>query len=263
MEKESLEFLLARGLSVAEIGRRFGKDPSTVSYWLKKHGLEAPNREKHAGRGGIERERLEPLVAGGMSIAEISQEIGRSKGTIQYWLRCYGLRTKNGIDRRSRRRLRAGKEKGQLIVMSNCARHGETEFFLEGRGYYRCRRCRSEAVARRRRKVKEILVAEAGGRCRLCGYDRSVAALEFHHLDPATERMPLSSQGVAHGIATLREEATKCVLLCGNCHAEVENRVVTAPATVGGRLVRRRPDARVVDGYTVIWGSSTGRANGC
>lgn len=75
--------------------------------------------------------------------------------------------------------------------------------------------------------------------------------------------MPLSSQGVAHGIATLREEARKCVLLCGNCHAEVENGVVTAPATVGGRLVPRGPDARVVDGYTVIRGNSTGRVLGC
>ena len=106
-------------------------------------------------------------------------------------------------------------------------------------------------------------MAEAGGRCRLCGYDRAVAALEFHHLDPETKRMPLSSQGVAYAIETLREEARKCVLLCGNCHAEVENGVVAAPATVGGRMVRRGPDAPIVDGYKVIWGSSIGRANGC
>jgi transposase-like protein len=263
MDKESLEFLLARGLSVGEIARRFGKDPSTVSYWLKKHGVEAPNREKHAAKGGIQRERLVSLVELGLSIAEIAKEVGRSKGTVQYWLRRHRLRTRNVLARTSPERLRLAKEAGQLIVMNSCAHHGETEFFLEGRGYYRCKRCRSEAVARRRRKVKEILVAEAGGRCRLCGYDRSVAALEFHHLDPATKRMPLSSQGISYGIETLREEARKCVLLCGNCHAEVENGVVTVPATVGARLVRRGPDARVVEGYTVIWGSSTGRANGC
>src|SRR5581483_6063667 len=33
MEKSSLQLLLAQGLSVAQIGQRFGKDPSTVSYW--------------------------------------------------------------------------------------------------------------------------------------------------------------------------------------------------------------------------------------
>jgi DNA-directed RNA polymerase subunit RPC12/RpoP len=53
-----------------------------------------------------------------------------------------------------------------------CGRHGLTEFWLEARGIYRCLRCRSEAVARRRRRLKEILVADAGGACSICGYDR-------------------------------------------------------------------------------------------
>jgi hypothetical protein len=33
----------------------------------------------------------------------------------------------------------------------------------------RCKRCRSEAVAKRRKRVKQILVEESGGRCALCG----------------------------------------------------------------------------------------------
>jgi transposase-like protein len=48
MDKTSLEHLLARGTSGEKIARRFGKHPSTVSYWMAKHGLEAPNRDKHA-----------------------------------------------------------------------------------------------------------------------------------------------------------------------------------------------------------------------
>jgi transposase-like protein len=39
MDKHSLELLLAQGISIERIGKRFGKDPSTVSYWVKKHGL--------------------------------------------------------------------------------------------------------------------------------------------------------------------------------------------------------------------------------
>jgi len=62
MDKQSLEFLLNRGTSVQEIAKRFGKDPTTVSYWLKQYGLVAPNREKYAAKGGIARERLEELV---------------------------------------------------------------------------------------------------------------------------------------------------------------------------------------------------------
>src|SRR6185437_5091661 len=73
----------------------------------------------------------------------------------------------------------------------SCPKHGETEFILEGRGYFRCKQCRMDRVARRRRRVKEILVADAGGRCRLCGYDKYLGALEFHHLDPKEKRLEM------------------------------------------------------------------------
>src|SRR4051794_27456232 len=39
------------------------------------------------------------------------------------------------------------------------------------RGTYRCSRCNSEAVSERRRRVKALLVAEAGGSCVTCGFD--------------------------------------------------------------------------------------------
>jgi hypothetical protein len=95
-------------------------------------------------------------------------------------------------------------------------------FRLDPRGTYRCKLCRQEQVADRRRRVKQILVDEAGGSCRLCGYDRCVAALQFHHLDRTDKRFGLASQGVTRGIRAARAEARKCVLLCANCHAEVE-----------------------------------------
>ena len=74
----------------------------------------------------------------------------------------------------------------------------------------------------RRRKVKAILIAEAGGRCRLCGYAGHPAALQFHHVDRTGKRFSLSQAGVARSLARARAEARKCVLLCANCHAEVE-----------------------------------------
>jgi hypothetical protein len=84
-------------------------------------------------------------------------------------------------------------------------------------------RCRQEAVSERRRRVKRILVEEAGGRCWLCGFSRCAAALQFHHLDPAEKAFSLSRRGVTRGIDEVRAEAQKCILLCANCHAEVES----------------------------------------
>jgi 5-methylcytosine-specific restriction endonuclease McrA len=70
--------------------------------------------------------------------------------------------------------------------------------------------------------MKAILVAEAGGACAECGYSRSVAALQFHHLDPAHKRFSVAGRGLTRSLAEARKEAQKCVLLCSNCHAEVE-----------------------------------------
>lgn len=232
MDRESLQLLLGQGLSVERIARRFGKDPSTVSYWLEKHGLESPYAERHAAKGGIERERLHELVGQGMTIAEIAHAVGLSKGSVRHWMRVHGLRTARSRGDRQKI-VREAKEAGRVMLVMCCRRHGETEFILEGRGYYRCKRCRAESVVRHRQRVKETLVNEAGGRCAICGYSRSFRALQFHHRDPEEKRLDLSSQGVTYSLQRLRAEANKCVLLCANCHAEVESGETVLPATFG------------------------------
>jgi transposase len=229
MKKESLELLLAQGLSIEKIARRFGKDPSTISYWMGKFGLEAVNRDTHAGKGGIDQGRLEAMVQAGMTIAEIAADVGLSKGTVRHWLRVYGLRTQNTVGKRGSGAARQAKDGGLLSLLMVCRCHGETEFVLEGSGYYRCKQCRAKAVVRRRRKVKAILVTEAGGRCLVCGYDRYIGALGFHHLDPADKRHEISKYGVTLSLEAARAEARKCVLLCANCHAEVEAGVTAVP----------------------------------
>lgn len=230
MDKESLELLLARGLSVEEIGRRFGRHPSTVSYWMKKYGLVANHAGRHAARGAIARERLEELVDAGLSISEIAHAVDRSKATVRHWLGRYELRTLNA---EARREFQGAKDAGFATVTMRCRRHGETEFGIEGRGYYRCKRCRSDSVARHRRRLKEMLVAEAGGACAICGYDRYLGALEFHHLDPSEKRLTISQNGATLSLDTLRTEARKCVLVCSNCHAEIESGAISIPARVG------------------------------
>jgi transposase-like protein len=228
MDRQSLEQLLDQGLSLAEIGRRFDMHESTVGYWVKKHGLEAVRREKYAARGGLKREQLAQLVEGGASIAEIARTVDRSKGTVRHWLRRYGLRTACLPGARSRRGARQARVEGLPKAQIACPRHGLTEHVRETRGYYRCRQCRSESVVRRRQRVKRTLVEEAGGRCRICGYDRCHAALEFHHIDPETKEFALARCG-AHSVEKLRIEVQKCMLLCSNCHAEVEAGKVALP----------------------------------
>jgi transposase len=222
MDRTSLEQLLGQGLSLAAIGRRFDVHEATVSDWVKKHGLQAVNHAKHVAKGGLTRAELEPLVDAGNSIAQIAIEVDRSKATVRHWLAEYALKTK-----RSARRTDGADQPHRTTL--TCPHHGETTFQRRREGGYRCLRCRSDAVAQRRRRVKQILVEEAGGACQMCGYDTCIAALEFHHLDPSDKRFSLSERGVARSLARARHEAAKCILLCSNCHVEVETGVRSSP----------------------------------
>jgi 5-methylcytosine-specific restriction endonuclease McrA len=164
-----------------------------------------------------------------MTIREIAAAVDRAELTVRRWLTRYGLGTRHSSNAERQRAARAA---GLASATLDCPQHGEAEHALSGDGYYRCKQCRVEAVVRRRRKVKELLVSDAGGRCLVCGYDRYIGALHFHHLDPAEKRMALGGGGVTLALETLRSESRKCVLLCSNCHAEVEAGVTQLPDTV-------------------------------
>ena len=62
----------------------------------------------------------------------------------------------------------------------------------------------------------------------MCGYDRCVINLHFHHVDPSTKSFLMSSS-IGRAIAKFREEAKKCVLVCANCHGEIEAGLVASP----------------------------------
>jgi transposase-like protein len=225
MDKDWLAARLEAGDSIEAIAREVGKHPSTVAHWVNRHGLRSPRAGRHAARGAIAREDLEPLVECGMSIRQIARELERSPSTIRHWLRRHGLRTVPA--RRVRRDGSTAPE-----VVRDCPRHGWTWFRRVGsQTQYRCARCVVEAVSERRRLIKEILVQEAGGRCAACGYCDCIAVLQFHHLDPSEKRFHLGGDGITRSLDKAREEARKCIVLCANCHAEVESGFRAVPVT--------------------------------
>ena len=96
MQKEFLEQCLAEGMSLEAIGKRAGKHESTVSYWLKKHGLEAARSQTHAPNAKVDPQRLAGLVERGASIQEMGDEFGLDDQP-------FGTGSANSVSRRSGR----------------------------------------------------------------------------------------------------------------------------------------------------------------
>ena len=78
-----------------------------------------------------------------------------------------------------------------------------------------------KAVQKRRSRLREMAVEHKGGRCEICGYDRCLEALEFHHLDSQNKDFGISDKGYTRSWQKVREELDKCIMLCSNCHREV------------------------------------------
>lgn len=78
---------------------------------------------------------------------------------------------------------------------------------------------KKEYVRRSYRRQRERAIKYLGGKCRLCGYDKCIAALQFHHRDPATKEFTISGRTIKWD--RLKPELDKCDLLCANCHAEL------------------------------------------
>lgn len=76
----------------------------------------------------------------------------------------------------------------------------------------------------KRWKLKKDLVTEKGGKCEKCGYNKNLAALVFHHIDPSKKLFELDARSlISKSIESIKKEAEKCQLLCSNCHQEIHH----------------------------------------
>lgn len=68
---------------------------------------------------------------------------------------------------------------------------------------------------------KLYLINIKGGKCEKCGYNKNIAALDFHHRNPKHKRFNLDGRKISNtSLSLLLEECEKCNLLCSNCHRE-------------------------------------------
>lgn len=79
----------------------------------------------------------------------------------------------------------------------------------------------SEKVSEFRRRRKLNLIHVCGDKCNLCGYNRVINSLEFHHINPQEKEYGIAANGTCHNLEKDLQEVKKCILVCANCHREI------------------------------------------
>ena len=71
---------------------------------------------------------------------------------------------------------------------------------------------------------KQMCVNYKGGKCFSCGYNKCLAALEFHHINPNEKEFNIGTKlKRLDSFDDIKSELDKCILLCSNCHRELHN----------------------------------------
>ena len=100
---------------------------------------------------------------------------------------------------------------------------------LHGRQMKYCTNCSTNNISikiymfNEFRKFKQKMVDYKGGKCEICGYNKYIGALDFHHKNPKEKDFRLSNSFNRYRTKWEKviKELDKCMLVCSNCHREI------------------------------------------
>jgi hypothetical protein len=110
----------------------------------------------------------------------------------------------------------------EIMEATSCSR--ESILYVTSKDY------RAKNLSAKCNRVKEGMIELkklAGSKCSVCGYDRCLYALDFHHLDPDKKDKAVCYLLSSKSFKAAADESKKCVLLCSNCHRELHDGLIT------------------------------------
>ncbi len=157
----------------------------------------------------MEKEKLQELIAKGLTQREMALELDKSQTSIRHWLIKFELKTHN--DKKPR-------EKKPLC--KKCGVNDVNLFY--GNDKRVCGKCHNERVKLSAKTKREYAVGKLGGACKNCTYNLYMCSLDIHHLDPSKKDKNFKSMR-GWSIDRIDREIEGCVLLCKNCHSAYHN----------------------------------------
>lgn len=110
------------------------------------------------------------------------------------------------------------------------------KFYLDRDGkrtFHYCRDCQKSYVIMKQQSFKAQCVEYKGGKCEICGYDKCLGAMDFHHLDPNKKDFAVSGCNTIIMTLKIKDELDKCQLLCSNCHREFHYENIPSTKSLG------------------------------
>lgn len=151
---------------------------------------------------------------------------------------------------------------------TKCTQYKPIEEFSKSKsaefGYYWwCKDCHSKArknissvkssARQYNRELKSYYKNLLGGKCARCGYDKTQVALEFHHIDPDEKDAQVSTIINSNNHSKIMFEIDKCILLCRNCHIELESYCWSAEFVKDKTAGYRIKNGSIVESKNEYW----------
>lgn len=163
----------------------------------------------------MDKDFLQSLINEGLSQRNIAKKINRSQTSVRHWCKKHKIvYPKKDIY-----------GKGRLCCVCN---EYKSNFYRLKNGAMRaqCKDCDNKQAIIRFRSYKKTAVDYKGGKCEVCGYNRCLGSLDFHHIDPKLKDKDFIKMK-SWSIEKYKMELDKCRLLCKNCHGELHYDEIT------------------------------------
>lgn len=182
------------------------------------------------------KQQMVDLFDNGLNYTQIADKLQCSKGTISYHLTSF-IKQRKDEKKQFIESIKNNlpKDRNQFIEL-----YGDKLTFREKQYFFNTfyklpdmgtqrGNVPNEYYRNKRYKIKKEMVEYKGGKCEKCGYDKSLRALQFHHIEPSEKDFNIG--GITTMNENVKKELDKCILVCANCHSEIhDNNMADCPS---------------------------------
>lgn len=223
--KEKIIELRKQGYTVKQIAKELNCVKGTVSYHINKYKLGGNINHLHLDVDKSIIDNIVTLKKNNISFDEICQSIPLSIEKIKIISRnldMHNLYNNQDLIKEINEYYNEVKSLKKCGEHFNLSRHVVRKIVVVNQNPKKIIN-KTNYVISWRKRLKVKLVEYKGGKCEICGYNKSIRALQFHHILPNEKDFTISNKN--YSFDKMMKEIDKCILVCANCHQEIHEKI--------------------------------------